>query len=166
MTVSFETKVRRTSAIIGEGLILMSGGPIAQIVELIWNKLDQTGGSEPLKPVDQRLARLDDARTALAESLSALDELQFESERSKAEHARTQAALEKALSSRKDAEAQLAEVRSIMRGEVSAFQLVAGVPDVRKERLIGFINGILSSAAFALILWVGKLAIDRLSLLI
>lgn len=131
----------------------MSGGPLARIisnisVEVLGLQIGVAVGS----PVDQRLARLDDARSALAESLTALDELHVEAERSKAEHARARAALEKALSSKKDAEHQLAEVRAIMAGEVSAFQIVAGVTDVRKERLIGFFNGILSSAAFAIII--------------
>ena len=164
MSLSFQTGVRRTAGILADGLVAISGGPVAQLVELLWDRLDRSVAAERPKPVDQRLARLDDAKAALAESLAALDELQLEAERSKAEHALTQAALEKALSSKKDAEAQLAEVREIMAGEVSAFQVVAGVTDVRKERLIGFFNGILSSAAFALILWGGDKLIDRFNL--
>lgn len=142
---------------IADRFIGLRGGPFGALADALSVTIAGVSLSlEDRKPLDQRLARLDDARTALAESLAALNELQIEAERSKTEHARTQAALEKALSSKKDAEAQLAEVREIMAGEVSAFQVVAGVTDVRKERLVGFFNGILSSATFALILWVGR----------
>lgn len=152
----FQWRLREGSGKVADVLVGLSGGPLAILANALTASIFGVSiGLDEKKPVDQRLARLDEARSALSESLSALDELQIEAERSKAEHARTQAALEKALSSKKDAEAQLAEVREIMAGEVSAFQVVAGVTDVRKERLIGFFNGILSSATVALAIWGG-----------
>lgn len=163
MSVRITLGAKAISTSLVDILVGLGGGPIAGLVDT----LVQIATGESLVPdqrgsVDKRLARLDEARAALSESLSALDDLQVEAEHSKAEYERTRAALESALASKQDAEHQLAEVRAIMAGEVTAFRLVAGVPNVRKERVIGLIIGIVGSIIFSLTLWLGQILLNHL----
>ena len=150
-----------------DAFIGLRGGPFAIVIDGV---AELATGERILdrrqrKSVDERLSRLDVARSALEESLGALDELKADAEQSRAEYERTRVALEAALASKQDAEHQLAEVRAIMSGEVSAFQRVAGVSDVRKERVIGFFNGILSSAACGLLVWGGTLLLKHFNII-
>lgn len=151
-----------------DALLGISSGPIAKIADKFSVSVfgvEVTGDLNARESVEQRLARLDEARLALAESLAALDELKKDAEQSKAEYEQTRAALAAALASKQDAEHQLAEVRDIMAGEVSAFRLIAGLPNVRKERLIGLVIGIVGSAIFSLAVWVGKLTLQHFSVI-
>jgi hypothetical protein len=107
--------------------------------------LELSVGVERKRPVDERIARLDDARAALSEGLDAIDELRQDATRAKAEHAGVVSALETALANRDDAEKKLEAVRGIISQDVNAFREVAGVSDIRKERLIGFASGVCAS---------------------
>jgi len=97
------------------------------------------------RPVDERIARIDEARTALAESLEAIDELRVEADVARTEHAAVALALQTTLASKDDAEKKLQSIQRIMDEEVEAFRAVAGVSDVRKERIIGFASGVAAS---------------------
>lgn len=59
--------------------------------------LERSVGAERKRPVDERIARLDEARAALSEGLDALDELRQDATRAKAEHANVVFALETTL---------------------------------------------------------------------
>lgn len=97
------------------------------------------------RPVDERIARLDEARTALAESLEAIDELRVEADLARTEHATVALALQTTLASKDDAEKKLQGIQRIMDEDVEAFRAVAGVSDVRMERIIGFASGVAAS---------------------
>ena len=81
-----------------------------------------------------------------------IDELRDNAKRAMAEHADVMAALETALSNRQDAEQKLEAIRGIIAQDVTAFREIAGVTDVRKERLIGFASGVCASV-LASALW-------------
>jgi multidrug efflux pump subunit AcrA (membrane-fusion protein) len=106
------------------------------------------------KMIDSRLAKIDLARGALEESLAAIEQLKIEAENNKIEHQKSQRELDEALSSKDDAERKLVAVRSLIAQDIEAFQVVAGVPNVRRERLIGFASGVIAST-IATALWVG-----------
>ena len=107
--------------------------------------LEVSVGVERRRPVDERIARLDEARAALSEGLDAIDELREDAKRAKSEHASVLTALETALANRDDAEKKLEAIRSIIAQDVNAFREVAGVSNIRKERLIGFASGVCAS---------------------
>lgn len=105
------------------------------------------------KTYDDRVRRLDDAREALSESLQAIDELAADAEKARSEYAQVVEALKVATESKQDAERTLAHIRAITNNDVGAFQLLAGVPNVRRERLIGFISGIVASTLVTVAFW-------------
>ncbi len=116
------------------------------------------GAVEVSRPIDARIARLDEARSALSDSLAAIDELRGEAASARAEHAVVLQNLESTLASKDDAEQKLASIRRIISEDVQSFREVAGVSDVRKERLIGFGSGVAASVvATALWAWGGQL---------
>jgi hypothetical protein len=116
--------------------------------------LDISVGLQQKRPIDERIARLDEARAALSEGLDAIDELRQDATRAKAEHTTVVLSLEAALANRDDAEKKLEAVRGIIAQDVNAFREIAGVSDVRKERLIGFGSGVCASVlASALWTW-------------
>lgn len=111
-------------------------------------------GVDRNRPVDERIARLDEARAALSEGLDAINELRQDATRAKVEHASVISALETALANRDDAEKKLEAIHGIITQDVKAFREVAGVSDIRKERLIGFVSGVFASIiASALWTW-------------
>lgn len=134
----------------------MRPGPVAQAIDLITGDLvdhvfkgvlgvDVSMSRSEKRSLDQRIARLDDAKAALTESLEAIDELRADAEVARTEHAAVVQALDTALSNKDDAEQKLESIRRIIEQDVSAFQEVAGVANIRKERLIGFLSGICAS---------------------
>jgi flagellar hook-basal body complex protein FliE len=116
-----------------------ANGIIKAIIGIDNNQKDES------KPIDQRIARLDEAKAALNESLEAIEKLRTDAETALNEHAAVVEALNTALSNKVDAEQKLASIRNIINQEVKAFQTVAGVPNVRQERTIGFFSGVLAS---------------------
>lgn len=137
----------------------MSPGPVTLTIDLITgdlvehlaNAILRSLGVDPPLPhrekrsVDKRIARLDDAKAALTESLEAIDELRADAEAARTEHAAVVQALETALSNKDDAEQKLESIRRIIAEDVNVFQEVAGISNVRKERAIGFLSGICAS---------------------
>lgn len=103
-------------------------------------------------PVDARLAKLDTARAALEESLSAISDLQEEGIRAKAEHEAAKARLQQVLRNKGDAEKQLAEVRAFYDRDMTTFRQLAGTPNMAVERVVAFGLGILASTV-ATVLW-------------
>lgn len=106
---------------------------------------------EPKEPLDDRLSKLETARAALADGLSAVTELQEAVQLSKRDYVSARADLEATLASKADAESKLKSIRQIMDQEVTAFRSLAGVPDVRRERVVGFLTGVLASIVAAAI---------------
>ncbi|MES2833332.1 MAG: hypothetical protein V4707_01345 [Pseudomonadota bacterium] len=104
------------------------------------------------QPRDERLRRLDDAQGALAEGLAALDELKRDAVRSQQEFERAATRLEATLASKISAESKLIEVRKLMSADIDAFRRMAGI-DPQKERVVGFISGVVASLIAAGLIW-------------
>lgn len=114
----------------------------------------------PTASIDQRLAKLEVAKAALMESLLAVQELQHQAETGKVEYDRVRAELALTIASKGDAERKLQSIQALMAQDVEAFQTLAGVPNVARERILGFASGVVASiiatGVVAAIAWVWK----------
>jgi hypothetical protein len=103
------------------------------------------------RPIDERIAKIDEARRNLQEALGALEELTTEAERNKAELDQAVRRLGEARAEHASEARQLAEVKRIAQSDVEAFRRMAGLTSPAKERWIGFFGGIAASLVAALI---------------
>ena len=98
--------------------------------------------------IDERIRKIDVARANLVEGLSAIDELRKSAEDNKKE---VKAALEQLAmleQDKADLQEKLDSVRQVISRDVQAFREVAGVPSpsgIRRERVIGFVGGVVAS---------------------
>jgi hypothetical protein len=116
-------------------------------------------------PIDERLAKLEVARAALSDSLSAIEDLQSEAEIRKKEHAEISSKLQSTLANKDDAERKLQSIKSLIIQDVEAFQALAGVPDVRRERLIGFGSGVAASIIASIIYTIANILLKRFGMI-
>ena len=110
----------------------------------------------PHETIDARLAKIEFARRNLAEALGAIDELKSAAEANQAELAIALERLRDAQEQRASAEKEVQAVQSIAQADVEVFRKLAGVPskmEIAKERLIGFILGVLASVIASAIWW-------------
>lgn len=114
------------------------------------------------RSIDERLEKIEIARSALAESLSAIEDLQREAEKGKAEYARVAAELDAALRNRDEAAEKLQAIRALMAHDVGAFQALAGVPNLKRERIIAFFSGVFASLAASGAIWGGTALVKHL----
>jgi hypothetical protein len=102
------------------------------------------------KPIDLRIAKIDEARSNLQEALAALGELSADAERNKAELARALEGLQEARAAHASEAEQLTQIKSIAQSDIGAFRRMAGIAPLR-ERVIGFVAGIFASLVAAAI---------------
>jgi hypothetical protein len=106
--------------------------------------------------IDERIARIDLARTNLIESLHAIDELKDAAERNKRE---VEAAVHQLAQLEQDKmllQKELDSIKTIAQTDVETFRKVAGVltpSQIRRERVIGFISGVVASTVASGIAW-------------
>ncbi|MDT5063229.1 MAG: hypothetical protein QOH63_3688 [Acidobacteriota bacterium] len=106
--------------------------------------------------IDERIAKIDAAKANLLEGLKAIDELKAaaESNKKEAEIALKQiATLEE---NKAGLQKELEAIKSVVQSDVDAFRKIAGVPSqatIRRERIIGFISGVIASTISAGIVW-------------
>lgn len=119
------------------------------------------GISPPAGTIDERIAKIDIARENLAESLRAIDELKVAAEDNKKELQEALAKFQLLEKQKANAEIELQEIKRIAQADVETFRKLAGVPtepEVRKERIIGFVSGVLASLFAAGLIYVGNYA--------
>lgn len=102
-------------------------------------------------PIDKRLNRLDEARTALSETLSAIEDLRDEIEKSKREHQGMLNELTNTLNSKKSAEAKLANLQDLLKADQDTLREIAAPRASIRQHTIGFILGVLASLVAATI---------------
>lgn len=115
-------------------------GPGVLSIQLVEEEAERT--------LDERIARIDAARQNLVEGINAIDELKREAEKNKKDV--TQALKQVAVLERDKASLnqEIQTMRAVLDSDVEAFRKVAGVPsetEIRKERYIGFISGVIAS---------------------
>lgn len=103
------------------------------------------------KPIDARIAKIDEAKANLQEALTALGELSADAERNKAELTRALEGLQEARAAHASEAEQLNQIKNIAQSDVEAFRRIAGIAPMR-ERIIGFVAGVFASL-FAAAIW-------------
>ena len=95
----------------------------------------------------ERLKKLDDARESLIEGLQAIDELKEEASRNKIEADNALQQILELQNSKASLEQELQHVQNLITADITTFRKVAGLSesDIQKERILGFISGVLAS---------------------
>jgi hypothetical protein len=106
-------------------------------------------------PIDKRLNRLDEAREALSETLTAVDELRDEIEVGRRDHQRILAELSRTLESKETADSKLSSLRELIETDQDTLREITAPQNVVRQHTIGFILGILASLAAAGLVYAG-----------
>lgn len=116
---------------------------------------------EAQQSLDQRVAKLDAARANLVDGIQAIDQLMAEAQKNKTEIAEAAQQISRLKADKQTLAEELNAIKSVVTADVDAFRKIAGVPtvnDIRRERLIGFVSGVVASLiASALIFGATKL---------
>jgi uncharacterized membrane protein YhiD involved in acid resistance len=111
---------------------------------------------EEEKSIDERIAKIDEARTSMVEALTAIDQLHQEAESNKTELKKALRTLAEAEKNKNELEEELKNIRQVMQSDVTTFRKIAGIPseeEIKKERVLGFFTGVLASVVASLIVW-------------
>ncbi|MEO8390547.1 hypothetical protein [Polaromonas sp.] len=125
----------------------MNGIPFADIIF----------DDEPRQTIDERIAKIDAARSNLADALVAIDELKAAASANKADLEVALEQLGRTQAEHNAARKELELVRQVANSDVETFQRLAGVPSksqIAKERALGFVFGVIASV-FASGIWWG-----------
>lgn len=98
--------------------------------------------------LDERIQKIETARTNLLDALSAVDELERSAQQNKRELEAIAAALQKAESQKLSAEEELDSLKKLATLEAGAVRKTFGVPtprEVWRDRILGFIFGAITS---------------------
>jgi hypothetical protein len=117
------------------------------------------------RSLDDRIARLDLAKKHLEDSLRAIEELQRTAKENKEQAEFALKRLAQLQQEKSKAEAELSEVRKLATADISTFQKLAGVPSraqVKRERVVGFVLGVVSSIVASGLIYVGALVVKRI----
>ena len=104
--------------------------------------------------IDKRLKKIETAREGLQEALEAVEELRISAEESKLDLQAINASIQQAESEKTTISQELEAIRVIAVQDGTAVRKALGLPtpkDVWKERIVGFILGVLASTVAALI---------------
>ena len=110
----------------------------------------------PRQTIDERIAKIDAARSNLAEAISAIDELKAAANSNKADLESALERLGQTQAKHDDAKRELELVRQVASSDVETFQRLAGVPSksqIAKERALGFVFGVLASLIASVVWW-------------
>jgi hypothetical protein len=140
------------------GTIATLGDVLSYLIEHMFIRLagvsrDQTPRSQT---IDERIANLDVARENLAAAVTAIDELKAEAEQNKGELSSALQRLRMLEIEKATAEQELASLRQIASADMAVFQKLVGIPsrrDIVRERLVGFLLGLLASLAASILWW-------------
>jgi hypothetical protein len=113
---------------------------IFRLLELPGFKTEQNA-----KSIDERISKIDLAKKNLLESLSAIDELKTEAENNKLEFEKTINDLNRIKTDKSTLETEYDSLKQLSTKELNSLKTLIGIPDKNKERLIGFVSGIVAS---------------------
>jgi hypothetical protein len=98
--------------------------------------------------VDERIKRIDDAKSNLVEAIEAVDELKREAELNKSDLAEALKTLSELDEKKSALSSELQTLKQIAQSDTDAFRRIVGLPtksDIWRERIIGFVSGIVAS---------------------
>lgn len=122
----------------------------------LFRKLFKRWGIEVESSIDEGLEKIDSAKKSLSDALEAIEDIKETAENNKRD---AEAALERLKTleeSKASAEAELSEIRKLASSDINAFRKLGGIPgpdDIRRERYIGFVSGIVASIVASIIIW-------------
>lgn len=106
--------------------------------------------------LDERIAKIEEARNNLFEALQAVDDLRRTADENKQELKEALEKLTQMESQKASLSTELAEIQKIKNADVGAFRDLIGIPTAKDkwwERFIGFVSGIVASI-IASALWI------------
>jgi hypothetical protein len=119
---------------------------------------------EPKGSIDERIAKIDLAKANLLEGLRAIDELKASAESNKKEAENAIAQINRLSRDKTNLEQELEAIKRVVNADVTAFQRVAGVlgpAEIRRERLLGFVSGVIASVTASGIVALGVWAVKH-----
>jgi len=108
------------------------------------------------KSIDERIAKIDEARTSMVEALSAIEQLHQEAESNKVGLKKALQTLAETEKNKNELEEEINNIRQVMQSDVTTFRKIAGIPseeEVKKERVLGFFTGVLTSIVASVVIW-------------
>jgi ribosome-binding ATPase YchF (GTP1/OBG family) len=104
------------------------------------------GETKEVRPsIDERIAKIDMARKSLVDVINAIDELKKEAYDNKKDAAQALQQIDELEKDKESLNKELDAIRTVIRSDVEGFRHVAGITNRTKERVIGFISGIIAS---------------------
>ncbi len=111
---------------------------------------------EEEKTIDERIAKIDEARKSMVEAIVAIDELHKEAETNKAELNDALLTLSETEKNKNNLENELKNIRQLMQSDITTFKTLAGIPsqkEIKKERVLGFLLGVFASVIASGVVW-------------
>jgi hypothetical protein len=106
--------------------------------------------------IDERLAKIDQAKSNLSEALVAIDDLKLAAQQNKRETEDALLRMEKLKEDKIDLEMHVQTLRQLADTDTEAFRRIAGIlspQQIRRERILGFTSGVLASILASGVVW-------------
>jgi hypothetical protein len=137
---------------------------ISKAIQKLVNKSGLPKKDEKTSSIDERIAKIDDAKTSLLEGVRLIDELRETAQNNKKDAELALAQISKLESDKVSLQKDLDSIKKIAQSDIETFRKMAGVPsatDIRKERIIGFVGGVVSSLIASGLIWLGAVIIGQ-----
>ena len=98
--------------------------------------------------IDERISKIDDARRNLVEAIAAIDDLRHQADANKSDLTEALSKLRQMEAERSVVHTELQTLKQIAQADTESFRKIIGVQsraDVWRERIIGFISGVVAS---------------------
>jgi hypothetical protein len=144
-----------------------------EIFSRVVNKLslvvDKSGISikkDNTSSIDERIAKIDEAKNSLLEGVRLIDELRETAENNKKDAELALLQINRLETDKASIQKELDSIRIIAKTDIETFRKMAGVPsatDIRRERIIGFVSGFISSLIASGVIWLVVTLINHFS---
>lgn len=134
---------------------------VARVLRRLRVRFDGFGFSvelrdEAKRSIDERIGLIDAARANLVDGVRAIDELRAEAERQRRQAQEALAQVSALQQDKAALEKQRQALKTVIQSDVESFREVAGIPSrsaIRRERVVGFISGVLASVVASGMVW-------------
>ena len=118
----------------------------------------QIGPAE--RSIDERIAKIDEAKKNLVDVIAAIDALRKEAEKNKEEAAQALQDIARLEKDKSMLHEEVEALKTLSQTNAQAFRKATGIPNAKTERIIGFVSGVIASIVASLIL-IGIAALIR-----
>lgn len=116
--------------------------------------------------IDERIAKIEQTKVMLQDALQAIEELRQTATINKRDAELAMRQLSQLEHNKKNLEQELENIHGLIEADVDTFRKVAGIPSpaqVRRERLLGFVSGVIASAVASGIVAIIALVVKAIS---